>query len=166
MTREGAHGLLSALAIMKMPWDVALERFWDTGLKVYSVRQNVLGFAPSHATSGIVGPSGSYKFARLAWPSRWRAAALRALDELNRLHHVLLRPPCRRETPDYARDDANLVPLLAALTVLALVSSVWREADTYRYAGMALAASRIFRWLRVDLWTYTNHCSVGSAICA
>ena len=159
VTREGAQGLLSALAVMKMPWDVALERFWDTGLKVYSVRRNVLGFAASSAISATAGPSGSYKFARLPWPSRVGAAAFRARDQLSRLHHVLLRPPLPRETPDYARDDAprnNLLLVLAAFAILAFVSAVWREADTYRYAGVALAAVAIIRWFRQDLWTYSK----------
>ncbi|KRB14970.1 glycosyl transferase family 2 [Mesorhizobium sp. Root695] len=159
VTREGAQGLLSALAVMKMPWDVALERFWDTGLKVYSVRQNVLGFAASSKISGIAGPSGSYKFARLGGPSRLSAGALRAGDELRRLHHVLLRPSLPRETPDYAKDDAprnTLLLLLAALAILALVSAVWREADTYRYASLALALVAVVRWFRVDLWTYSK----------
>ncbi|TPK91965.1 O-antigen ligase family protein [Mesorhizobium sp. B2-4-17] len=157
VTREGAQGLLSALAVMKVPWDVALERFWDTGLKVYSVRQNVLGFGASSAISGIAGPSGSYKFARFPWPHRWGAAVFRAKDQLCRLHHTLLRPPLAREIPDYARDDwprNNLILVLAALAILALVSSAWREADTYRYAGLALVAVAAARWLRMDLWTY------------
>lgn len=159
VTREGAQGLLSALAVMKMPWDVALERFWDTGLKVYSVRQNVLGFAASSKVSGIAGPSGSYKFARLPWPGRWVAGVSRARDELCRLHHVLLRPPLPLETPDYARDDAprnTLLLVLASFAILALVSSAWREADTYRYAGLALALVAAIRWFRVDLWTYSK----------
>ncbi|TPK69241.1 glycosyl transferase family 2 [Mesorhizobium sp. B2-4-19] len=159
VTREGARGLLSALAVMKMPWDVALERFWDTGLKVYSVRQNVLGFARNSAISDIAGPSGSYKSARLRGPSRLSAGALRAIDELRRLHHVLLRPPLPRETVDYAREDAprnTLLLLLAALAILALVSAVWREAHTYRYAGLALASVALIRWFRVDLWTYSK----------
>ncbi|MER9952502.1 O-antigen ligase family protein [Mesorhizobium sp. M0047] len=159
VTRQGAQGLLSALAVMKMPWDVALERFWDTGLKIYSVRQNVLGFAASSKISAIAGPSGSYKSARLGGPSRLSAGALRAKDELRRLHHVLLRPPLPRETLDYAKDNAprhTLLLLLAALATLAMVSAVWREADTYRYAGLALALVAVIRWFRVDLWTYSK----------
>ncbi|RUT85565.1 glycosyl transferase family 2 [Mesorhizobium sp. M7A.T.Ca.US.000.02.1.1] len=159
VTRKGAQGLLSALAVMKMPWDVALERFWDTGLKVYSVRQNVLGFAASSGISGIAGPSGSYKSARLGGPSRLRAGVLRASDELRRLHHVLLPPPLPRNALDDAKDNAprhTLLLLLAALAILALVSAVWREADTYRYAGLALALVAVIRWFRVDLWTYSK----------
>ncbi|QPC94115.1 O-antigen ligase family protein [Mesorhizobium sp. INR15] len=159
VTREGAQGLLSALAVMKMPWDVALERFWDTGLKVYSTRQGVLDFADSSVISGIVDPSGSYKFARLSWPGRWGSGALRAWDQLLRLHHTLLRPPLPREIPDYARDDAprnSLLLLLAALAILALVSAVWREADTYRYAGIALATVAFIHWFGLDLWTYSK----------
>lgn len=159
VTREGAQGLLSALAVMKMPWDVALERFWDTGLKVYSVRKNVLGFAASSKISGIAGPSGSYKFARLAWPSRLDAGAFRAKDELSRLHHVLLRPPLPREIPDYARADApryTVLLVLAVFAILAMASAVWREADTYRFAGIALAAVAAIRWFRQDLWTYSK----------
>lgn len=159
ITREGAQGLLSALAVMKMPWDVAFERFWDTGLRIYSVARNVLGFATSSAISGIVGPSGSYKFARRPWTSRWGAAAFRTKDQLSRLHHVLLRPPLPIETPDYASDDAprnKLLLLLAAFAILALVSAVWYEAHTYRYAGLALTAVALIRWFRLDLWTYSK----------
>ncbi|WP_421913908.1 glycosyltransferase family 25 protein [Mesorhizobium sp.] len=159
VTREGAQGLISALAVMKMPWDVALERFWDTGLKVYSARKNVLVFSACSETSGIAGPSGSYKSARLSWPSRWSAGALQAADHLRRLHHVLLRPPLPREIPDYARDEApRNTPLLmvAAFAILALVSAVWHEAHTYRYAGMTLTTVALIRWFRLDLWTYSK----------
>lgn len=159
VTREGAQGLLSALAVMTMPWDVALERFWDTGLRVYTVRRNVVRFAASSAVSGIAGPSGSYKFARFPWPSRLGAAAFRTKDQLSRLHHTFRRPPLPRETPDYARDDAprsSVFLVLAALAILALVSPVWREADTYRFAGVALALVTIVRWFRQDLWTYSK----------
>lgn len=159
VTREGARQLVSALAVMTMPWDIALERFWDTGLKIYSVRQNVLGFADSSKVSGIVGPSGSYKSARFAWPKRLGAGAARTRDQLSRLHHTLLRPPLPRETQDHAEDGSprtKLLLVLAALAILALVSVVWREADTYRYAGLALAMVALIRWFRLDLWTYNK----------
>ncbi|RVA68536.1 O-antigen ligase family protein, partial [Mesorhizobium sp. M7A.F.Ca.CA.001.11.2.1] len=62
-------------------------------------------------------------------------------------------------TLDCAKDNAprhTLLLLLAALAVLAMVSAVWREADTYRYAGLALALVAVIRWFRVDLWTYSK----------
>jgi hypothetical protein len=43
-----------------------------------------------------------------------------------------------------------------ALAILAVVSTVWREADTYRYAATALAVAALIRWFRRDLWTYSK----------
>ncbi|MEF2554607.1 glycosyltransferase family 25 protein, partial [Aurantimonas sp. A2-1-M11] len=36
VTREGATLLLSALQTMWLPWDIALERGWDTGARIYT----------------------------------------------------------------------------------------------------------------------------------
>ncbi|PLP61260.1 glycosyl transferase family 2 [Mesorhizobium loti] len=155
VTRRGAQKLISQLATMTLPWDIALERFWDSGLEVYSARQNVLSFTPRSAVSSIAGPSGSYKGARFSWWKRLGTASFRAKDQFRRLHHVFLQPPIASETPDYATPKQHLLwQILATLLVLAFVSPVWREADTYRYAGILLFIAGIIRWLGKDLWTY------------
>lgn len=155
VTRGGAQKLVSKLATMTLPWDIALERFWDSGLEVYSTRQNVLSFTPRSAVSSIAGPSGSYKGARFSWWKRLGAASFRAKDQFRRLHHVFLRPPLESALPDYPTSKQHLLwQILATLLVLAFVSPVWREADTYRVAGIILFVAGIVRWLGKDLWTY------------
>ena len=155
VTRQGARKLISKLSTMTLPWDIALERFWDSGLEVYSTRQNVLTFTPRSAVSSIAGPSGSYKGARFSWWKRLGTASFRAKDQFRRLHHVFLSPPLDNELPDYPTSKQHLLwQILATLLVLAFVSPVWREADTYRFAGIALFTAGIIRWLGKDLWTY------------
>lgn len=157
VTRRGAQKLISKLATMTLPWDIALERFWDSGLDVYSVRKNVLSFTSRSAVSSIAGPSGSYKEARFSWWKRLGTACFRAKDQFRRLHHVFQSPPLNGEAPDYPTSRQPLLwQILATLLVLAFVSPVWREADTYRYAGMILFIAGIFRWLGKDLWTYSK----------
>ena len=155
VTRQGAQKLISKLATMTLPWDIALERFWDSGLEVYSTRKNVLSFTSRSAVSSIAGPSGSYKGARFSWWKRLGTASFRAQDQFRRLHHVFLRPPLDSERADFAASTQPLLwQMLATLLVLAFISPVWREADTYRYAGVLLFLAGIFRWLGKDLWTY------------
>lgn len=155
VTRRGAQKLISKLATMALPWDIALERFWDSGLEVYSVHQNVLSFTSRSAVSSIAGPSGSYKGARFSWWKRLGTASFRAQDQFRRLHHVFLRPPLDSETPVYPASKQHLLwQILATLVVLAFVSPVLWEAHTYRYAGTILFAAGLVRWLGKDLWTY------------
>ncbi|MFE0013971.1 O-antigen ligase family protein [Mesorhizobium sp. NPDC059054] len=155
VTRRGAQRLISKLATMTLPWDIALERFWDSGLEVYSTRRNILNFTSRSAVSSIAGPSGSYKGARFSWWKRLGTASFRTKDQFRRLHHVFLRPPLYGEAPDYPTSQQHLLwQILATLLVLAFVSPVWREADTYRYAGIILFMAGIVRWLGKDLWTY------------
>lgn len=155
VTRQGAQKLIAQLATMNLPWDIALERFWDSGLEVYSTRKNVLSFTSRSAVSSIAGPSGSYKGVRFSWWKRLGTASFRAKDQFRRLHHVFLRPPLDNEVADFATSRQPLLwQILAILLVLAFVSPVWREADTYRYAGILLFLAGIFRWLGKDLWTY------------
>ncbi|CAM5589440.1 hypothetical protein MAUB1S_09946 [Mycolicibacterium aubagnense] len=155
VTRQGAQRLISKLATMTLPWDIALERFWDSGLEVYSTRKNVLSFTSRSAVSSIAGPSGSYKGARFSWWKRLGTASFRAKDQFRRLHHVFLRPPLDSEMADFTASRQPLLwQMLATLLLLAFVSPVWREADTYRYAGILLFLAGIVRWLGKDLWTY------------
>lgn len=157
VTRDGARKIISQLAVMKLPWDVALERFWDSDLKIYSSRQNVLNLAPSSAVSGIAGPSGSYREGRFPWWKRLGTAGFRLKEQLLRLHHGLLRPSPASESSNLtiAGVEKNLLKeALATLAVLTLVSAVWWESDKYRYAGLLLFLFAITRWLRADFWSY------------
>lgn len=159
VTRNGARELLSQLSTMSLPWDVAIERFWDSGLNVYSVRPNVLGLAPSSAVSTIVGPSGSYRAFRFPWWKRLSTANFRVSEQVRRLHHVLLPPSSEpgRPKPLSATVEGSLVAeALATLAILVMVSAVWRESAAYRYAGVLLVLFALIQWARKDIWTYSK----------
>ncbi|MHA6646357.1 O-antigen ligase family protein, partial [Mesorhizobium sp. A623] len=157
VTRDGARKIVSQLAVMSLPWDVAAERFWDSNLKVYSSRRNVLDFGPGRAVSSIVGPSGSYKAGHFPWWKRLHTASFRIKDQLLRLHNVFLRPPLGHDTSNHAAAEVEKNPLkeaMAAIAILALISAVWVESDAYRYAGLLLVLFAVVRWFRTDVWTY------------
>ena len=44
VSRHGAKKLLASLKTMSLPWDVALERFWDHGASTFSTKTNLLQF--------------------------------------------------------------------------------------------------------------------------
>jgi GR25 family glycosyltransferase involved in LPS biosynthesis len=157
VTREGARKMIAQLAVMKLPWDAALERFWDSGLKFYSSHRNVLNFAPGSAVSSIVDRSGSYKAGRFPWWKRLNTASFRMKDHLLRLHHVFLRPPLEREMSKLAAVEKNsLTEIAASIAILALISAVWRETHIYRYAGLLLVLFALVRWFRIEFWTYNK----------
>jgi GR25 family glycosyltransferase involved in LPS biosynthesis len=157
VTRDGARKLISQLAVMKLPWDASVERFWDSNLKVYSSRQNVLTLAPSSAVSSIAGPSGSYREGRFPWWKQFGTASFRIKDQFLRMHHVLLRPVLERETSNPAVAEVENSPLkevVATIAALALISAVWWESDKYRYAGLLLVLFAFVRWVRTDFLSY------------
>jgi glycosyl transferase, family 25 len=51
--REGAQKLLQALATIKLPYDVALERGWATGIDTFSTGSNLVELGPLMADSQI-----------------------------------------------------------------------------------------------------------------
>ncbi len=53
VTRRGAEQLLAALKDIRFPFDVALERGWETGVHIYSVKANVLELSEQSQQSQI-----------------------------------------------------------------------------------------------------------------
>lgn len=58
VSREAAARLRKAVTTMVLPYDIALERYWAIGLNLYSVKDNVFGFAPHQKTSTILQQDG------------------------------------------------------------------------------------------------------------
>lgn len=53
VTRDGARKLVDALKIITCPFDVALERGWATGVRVYTVRDNLIALSVRSKESQI-----------------------------------------------------------------------------------------------------------------
>lgn len=68
VTRSGARKLLSALRIMSLPFDVALERGWDTGAETYVSETDLVGFGSLRAAT-MIGTREDYRSVK---PARWR----------------------------------------------------------------------------------------------
>lgn len=163
VSREGARHLLDALVPMVLPWDVALERAWDHGATVFTTRTNVLGFSEHRRKSNIAGSG--YDIVKYPWYERLGAAAARTVDYVRRVHHVLKRPPqpARTAQPDPLPAVPLWLEIAAGFAVLLFVSAVWQETDSYRYAGIALAAVALVRYFRKSLWSYTERPYIGWA---
>ncbi len=50
VNRLGAELLIKQLAVMRYPWDVAVERGWDHGAQVYALRKNIVTVARGETT--------------------------------------------------------------------------------------------------------------------
>lgn len=46
VTRTGARGLLATIEVMTLPYDIALERGWQTGVPTYTVHRNLIELGP------------------------------------------------------------------------------------------------------------------------
>ena len=53
VTRSGARRLLGAIDVMTMPFDIALERGWQTGVPTYTVRRNLIELGPMKVQTEI-----------------------------------------------------------------------------------------------------------------
>lgn len=90
VTRDGARRLRRSLAMMWLPYDVALERGWGTGVSVLTTEKNLLSFSPLRARSSIITDSdGSYKTSKHRLVARWPTALFRARDYVQRFVYAL-----------------------------------------------------------------------------
>ncbi len=86
VTREAAIKLRSALATMWLPWDVALERGWHTGVRTYTVHKPLVELAELRAQTTICKDYSDTK------PPFWRrssTALFRASDYLSRVGYAI-----------------------------------------------------------------------------
>lgn len=90
VSREGAIRLSIRLQIMDLPWDVALERYWDNGIRFYSVLENVVLLSPNSNYSEILS-GGDYQETKLPLFQRLPAAVFRARDYLYRAIYTMTK---------------------------------------------------------------------------
>src|SRR5690606_19726783 len=68
VTNAGARALLEALRVMWLPWDVSLERGWDTGVATFVTAKPVAEFGDLHTHSTLTKTYRSYRHTKLpAW---------------------------------------------------------------------------------------------------
>ncbi|MCQ0987512.1 glycosyltransferase family 25 protein [Jiella sp. LLJ827] len=90
VTREGAQIVHAALSRMWLPFDVALERGWDYGGRVYTMRRNVVGFGPLNKKSTIITSKASrYKHTKPFFLKRIPVAMFRGVDYVRRARYAL-----------------------------------------------------------------------------
>lgn len=88
VTRQGADKLLGALKEIKFPFDVALERGWETKVRVYTVRENVLELSLRSRESQIADRA-KYRSIKLPGFRRIPTHAFRAAEFFRRICYAL-----------------------------------------------------------------------------
>lgn len=53
VTQPAARKLVASLAVMKLPYDIAIERGWDSGVPTYTVRDNLTSLGPLYRQTAI-----------------------------------------------------------------------------------------------------------------
>lgn len=85
---EGARRLREALAIMRFPFDLALERAWATGISAYTLKDNLLAFS-DHRSRSTIAEHRLYQTVKRPFWARGGAALTRAYDTLARILYAL-----------------------------------------------------------------------------
>lgn len=77
VTRKGATRLIKVLKTMKYPWDVALERGWAHGTRIYTTRQNVVFLTEEDTT---IATRSAYRASKFPWWRRLRTYGIRIVE--------------------------------------------------------------------------------------
>ena len=91
VTRRGAEKIVKSLAVMSLPWDVAIERGWDMRTSIVTTRVNIAGFSPLQRTT-MIGWRRDYHAAKSTAWRRIPAHLFRTLDFFRRIAYVLTTP--------------------------------------------------------------------------
>lgn len=86
VTRLGAEQLTTRLARMEYPWDIALERGWATGIKVYTTRLNIASIIRQKTT---IASRSAYRASKFPWWRRLRTYHVRMLESVRRIDYAL-----------------------------------------------------------------------------
>ncbi|MGV8938494.1 MAG: glycosyltransferase family 25 protein [Allorhizobium sp.] len=88
VTRDGAEKLMVAISTMTLPYDVAIERGWATGIQTYTVKHDVLELGPLRDDTEIASQC-QYRDAKISGRRRLRTHIFRATDYLRRIAYAL-----------------------------------------------------------------------------
>lgn len=91
VTRSGAEKIVRSLAVMSLPWDVAVERGWDMRTSIFTTRTNIAGFSPLQRTT-MIGWRRDYRAAKSSAWRRIPAHIFRTVDFFRRIAYVLKAP--------------------------------------------------------------------------
>lgn len=83
VTRHAALTLVQSLNAVLLPYDVALERGWSTGVQTYSMQDNLVTFSP-HRRDTTIGKRSHYKAAKRHFMLRMTTHWFRTHDQLRR----------------------------------------------------------------------------------
>lgn len=88
VSRRGAQQLRTGLAIMADPFDIALERGWQNGARILSVKNNIASFTPESDKTEI-GSRDDYSRVKLHGLKKTRTHIHRALEYARRIRYAL-----------------------------------------------------------------------------
>ena len=92
VTRKAALTLLKTLHSVLLPYDVALERGWATGVETFSIEDNLVEFSP-HRRDSAIGKRKHYRAAKRHFLLRATTHWFRTHDQLRRwLYAIWPRP--------------------------------------------------------------------------
>lgn len=88
VTRRAAQALLIALKPMQLPYDVALERGWATGVETFSTQTDLAGFSPFRRETTI-GTRASYRATKKHFMLRMTTHWFRTHDQIRRWFYAI-----------------------------------------------------------------------------
>jgi glycosyl transferase family 25 len=83
VTRQAAQKLLKTLHAVLLPYDVALERGWSTGVQTFSVENNLVEFSP-HRRETTIGKRSHYRAVKRHFLLRLTTHWFRSHDQVRR----------------------------------------------------------------------------------
>ncbi len=154
VSREGAKKLVNELKVMCLPWDTALERYWEIDANVLSVKENFISFSEERKTSNIA-PNGYSKKISL---SRHLLTILASqLDHFRRFHYAALGPINAVPKASYlgfGKKSTFISLVLSGLAILIMSSVFLLETDAYRYAALGLITMTLGVYFKREIWRY------------
>lgn len=90
VTRKGAAGLLKALAVMWLPYDIAFERGYSTGVSTYTTREPLVTFE-GHRSQSTIATREQYRAAKLPKLMQISTACFRGWDYLRRTRYAMMK---------------------------------------------------------------------------
>lgn len=154
VSRKGALQIINRRKVMCLPWDVALERYWEIDANVLTVKKNLLNFSEETKKSSIA-PQGYGE--KISWGRRLLTVLRLQFDHCRRFHHAALGPkdaaPIAQHV-GFGKTSASLNPILGGSAILFMLSAFLFETDAYRYAGIALAILTLVYFFRREVWRY------------